>query len=117
MKVNVVGRLSALGIALVVFSGCAGSPEGADPNPGDGECWTMSGAVAEDAIGEPSAREALRKWVEAAEGLATDLPASDWVESNSSTDHARFEGGEQDYVEVTHLPGGWMVLEAGSCGP
>lgn len=117
MKFTVVSTLSMFSVALVVLSSCAVTPEGADPSPQDGECWTMSSAVVEGAVGESTARAALQIWVEAAEGLATDLPASDWVEANSSTDRVRFEGGEQDYAEVTHLPGGWMVLEAGSCGP
>ncbi|WEO76883.1 hypothetical protein BJQ94_16205 [Cryobacterium sp. SO2] len=117
MKFKVASTLVALSMVLVGLCGCADAPGSAAPIPQDSECWTMSGAIAEGAVGESTAREALRKWVEGAEGLATDLPASDWVETDSSLDDSvRFEGGEQDYAEATHLPGGWMILEAGSCG-
>ena len=116
MRSTVASTLVALSVALVVLSGCAETHGSATPSPQDSQCWTMSGAVAEGAVGESSAREALRKWVEGARGLSTDLPASDWGETSSSADRVRFEGGEQDYAVAEHLPGGWMILEAGGCG-
>jgi hypothetical protein len=111
MRFKAVSTLFALSVSLVVLSGCAQT----SPRSQDGECSTMSAALASDAVGEPSAREALRKWVEQAKDLPTDLPASDWVEKNSSTDRVRFQGGEKVSVEVTHLSGGWLISEVSTC--
>jgi hypothetical protein len=115
MKSEVVSVLSVLSVALLVLIGCAGTPGNDTPSGQDcgGSLW--SAAVTEDAVGESSAREALREWVERAEGLSTNLPAPDWVETSSSDNRVRFQG-EQDWAAATHLPGGWLVIEGGTCG-
>jgi hypothetical protein len=115
MKFTAVCAPIVLSIALVALSGCASTPGDATPGPQNGECWTISGSITEDAVGESTAREALQIWVEQAQGLATELPAADWVETSLSSDRVRFSGGEQDWADATHLPGGWFILEAGSC--
>lgn len=115
MKFKVVSVLAALSVALVVLNGCAGTPGDDTSSAQDcgGSRW--SAAVTEDAVGESSAREALQEWVERAEGLSTNLPAPDWVETSSSDNRVRFQG-EQDWAAATHLPGGWLVIEGGTCG-
>jgi len=115
MKFKVVSVLAALSVALVALTGCAGSPGNETLSAQDcgGSLW--SAAVTEDAVGESSAREALQEWVERAEGLSTSLPASDWVETSSSDNRVRFQA-ELDWAAATHLPGGWLVIEGGTCG-
>src|SRR6188508_2676420 len=101
MRFRAFGTLVVVGVALPVLGGCAQT-----------QCWTMAGAVAEDVVGESTAREALEKWLEQPSDLSTDLPASDWVETTSTYDSVSFKGGGNDWADASLFPGGWIILTA-----
>ena len=114
MKFKIVSTLVAFSVALLALSGCAETPGSDTSNFRDCGGVRQSASVIEGAVGESSAREALRVWVEEAGAISTDLPASDWVETDSSDDVVRFQG-EKDWAAATQLPGGWLVLDSGTC--
>lgn len=119
VKFKVASTTASIGIVLLALSGCAGAGSATSPSPAPpaspADCWNFSASVTEDAVGEPSAREALSVWVAEAGGLTTTLAAPDWAETSTRSDRVRFQG-DDDWAVATQLPGGWMVLEAGSCG-
>ena len=103
---RIASWVPAAALAALALSGCAASSSAS--------CFTFSAAVAEDAVGAPTAREALNVWVSGASG-STRPPASQWVQTtNASDDAVRFQA-EGDWVRVTRITNGWMVMEGGNC--
>ena len=109
----------ALGLVALSLTGRSERPQPAaaasSSSGGRASGFVFSVTITEDAIGAPTAREALNVWVSEASGLSTKLLASQWVQTDASDDAVRFQG-EGDWATATRITNGWMVLEAGNSG-
>jgi hypothetical protein len=121
MKLRASGTIAFVGLVLLVFSGCAAGRSGTPPippssTPSEPPCVqaVVSGSPADDAVGEPSARAALNKWVEETTGVSAEFLAPDWTETDSTPDVVRFQR-ESDWATATRLDQGWIVLDASMC--
>jgi hypothetical protein len=122
MKLRAASTMAFVGLVLAAISGCAAGrsanppPTSPGSTPSEPHCLqaVITGSPADDAIGEPSARWALSKWVEETTGVPAELQAPDWIETDSTPHEVRFQR-EKDWATATRLDQGWIVLAAGMC--